>query len=75
MDLPVEEGQTLVYRVSNQTKPQSGQGVCGADDPAFVVVWEPSAPGEDAFKVMGMLGGAPGAAGARSCPLLEYRRN
>ncbi|GAM98669.1 hypothetical protein U91I_02304 [alpha proteobacterium U9-1i] len=75
MSLPVEEPQTLVYRVSSQTKPSSGQGICGADDPAFVVVWEPSAPGEETLKVLGVTGGAPGAAGARACPLLEYRRS
>lgn len=75
MSLPVEEPQTLVYRVARQTKPESGQGVCGADDPAFVVVWEPSGPGEEALKLMGVVGGAPGAAGARACPMLEYRRS
>jgi hypothetical protein len=75
MSLPVEEPQTLVYRVASQTKPSNGQGVCGADDPAFVVVWETSGPGEEALKLMGVTGGAPGAAGARACPMLEYRRS
>jgi hypothetical protein len=75
MSLPVEEPQTLVYRVSSQTKPSSGQGICGADDPNFVVIWEPGAPGEETLKVLGIIGGAPGAAGARACPLLEYRRS
>ncbi len=75
MSLPVEEPQTLVYRVAQQTKPGNGQGVCGADDPAFVVVWEPSGPGEETLKLMGVVGGAPGAAGARACPMLEYRRS
>ena len=74
MALPVEEPQTLVYRVSSQTKPENGQGLCAAADPAFVVVWEPSGPGEAVLKVMGLTGGAPGAAGARACPMLEYRR-
>jgi hypothetical protein len=73
--LPVEEPQVLVYRVASETKPENGQGLCGANDAAFVVVWEPSGPSDGAFKAMGVAGGAPGAAGARLCPMLEYRRN
>lgn len=73
--LPVEEPQVLVYRVASETKPESGQGLCGAGDAAFVVVWEPSGPGDGALKTMGVSGGAPGAAGARACPMLEYRRD
>lgn len=73
--LPVEEPQVLVYRVASETKPENGQGLCGAADAAFVVVWEPSGPSDGAFKAMGVSGGAPGAAGARLCPMLEYRRN
>lgn len=72
--LPVEEPQVIVYRVTNETKPASGQGLCGADAAAYVVVWEPSAPGEAALKIMGFVGGAPGAAGARACPMLQYQR-
>ena len=72
--LPVEEPQVLVYRVASETKPESGQGLCGAAAAAFVVVWEPSTPGDSALKVLGVAGGAPGAAGARACPMLEYRR-
>jgi hypothetical protein len=72
--LPVEEPQVLVYRVSSETKPESGQGLCGAGETAFVVVWEPSGPAQSALKVMGVSNGAPGAAGARACPMLEYRR-
>jgi hypothetical protein len=75
MQLPVEEPQVLVYRVASETKPENGQGLCGGTDAAFVVVWEPSGPSDGAFKVMGVSGGAPGAAGARLCPMLEYRRN
>lgn len=75
LQLPVEEPQVLVYRVASETKPESGQGLCGASDAAFLVVWEPSGPSDGAFKVMGVSGGAPGAAGARICPMLEYRRS
>lgn len=74
LNIPVEEPQVLVYRVSNETKP-SGQGICGADSADHVVVWEPSGPGGSAMKVLGVVGGAPGAAGARPCAMLEYRRS
>jgi len=75
MSLPVEEPQVLVYRVSNETKPASGQGLCGANATAYVIVWEPSSPGDASYKIMGTYGGAPGAAAAHSCPMLEYRRS
>lgn len=75
LNIPVEEPQVLVYRVTEETKPSSGQGLCGGDTPAFVVVWEPSGPGEPVMKLLGLTGGAPGAAGARQCPTLEYRRS
>src|SRR5262249_13211597 len=75
LSLPVEEPQVLVYRVSNESKPASGQGLCGASPTAFVVVWEPSGPGDPSLKIMGTSGGAPGAAAARACPMLEYRRS
>lgn len=71
--LPVEEPQVIVYRVTNETKPQNGQGLCGADAAAYVVVWEPTTPGDAAMKIMGFVGGAPGAAGARACPMLQYQ--
>ncbi len=74
LNIPVEEPQVLVYRVTQETKPSSGQGVCGTDAPAFVIVWEPSGPGDGAMKVLGLTGGAPGAEGARACPMLEYGR-
>jgi len=74
LDIPVEEPQVLVYRVTSETK-VNGQGVCGADEAANVVVWEPSGPGEAAMRVIGVIGGAPGAAGARACPMLDYRRS
>jgi hypothetical protein len=74
LNLPVEEPQVLVYRVTNETKP-SGQGICGADSAAHVVVWEPSLPGESALRVLGVMGGAPGAGDSRACPMLDYRRS
>ncbi len=75
LSLPVEEPQVLVYRVSNETKPSNGQGLCGANATAYVVVWEPSAPGDPSLKIMGTTGGAPGAGAAHACPMLEYRRS
>lgn len=72
--IPVEEPRTLVYRVTNETKAESGRGLCGADTTAYVVVWEAVAPGESGMKVMGVLAGAPGAGDARPCPMLEYRQ-
>lgn len=72
--IPVEAPQTLVYRVSRETKTQDGRGLCGADNAAFVVVWEPPGPGDPVMKLLGISGGAPGAANARACPMLEYRR-
>jgi len=75
LNLPVEEPQVLVYGVNNETKPANGQGLCGASPTAFVVVWEPSAPGSSDMKIMGVSGGAPGAAGARACPVLEYQQS
>lgn len=74
LGIPVEEPQVLVYRVREETKPSSGQGLCGGETTEFVVVWEPSGPGEPVMKVLGLRGGAPGAAGSRACPMLEYRR-
>jgi hypothetical protein len=75
LSIPVEEPQVLVYRVTQETKPASGQGLCGGDEAAFVVVWEPTGPGEPVMKLLGLSGGAPGAANARACPMLEYRRS
>lgn len=74
LNIPVEEPQVLVYRVANETKPDGGGGVCGTDTPAFLVVWEPAGPGEPVMKLLGVMGGQPGAADARACPMLEYRR-
>lgn len=74
LGIPVEEPQVLVYRVSEETK-NGGRGVCGEDTPDHVVLWEPSGPGEAGLKLIGVIGGAPGAAGARACPMLEYRRS
>ncbi len=73
LQLPVDEAQVLVYRVSNDDKNSAGSGLCGAEAAAFVVVWEPSRPGE-ALKILAVSGAAPGAGGARACPLLEYQR-
>lgn len=74
MNLPVEEPQTLVYRVASETRPQGRGGLCGEQATSHVVVWEPAAPGEAALKIVGVAGGAPGAANGRACPMLEYRR-
>lgn len=73
--LAVEEPQTLVYRVASETRAAGVGGLCGEAPAAVVVVWEPSGPGEAAMKLMGLTGGAPGAADARPCPMLEYRRS
>jgi hypothetical protein len=74
LNIPVDAPEVLVYRVSAETKAGSGQGLCGADATQYVVVWEPSDPGATAMKVMGVSGGAPGAASAHACPVLEYQR-
>jgi hypothetical protein len=75
LDIAVEEPRTLVYRVTREAKPEAtGQGLCGAETADYVVVWEPAGPGDAAMKVLGVMGGAPGAANARACPMLDYRR-
>jgi hypothetical protein len=73
MNLPVEATGTLIYRVMNETK-ANGAGLCGESTAGHVLVWEPEAVGEPVFKIMGLIGGAPGAAGVRLCPALDYRR-
>ena len=74
LNLPVEAQEVLVYHAGAETKPAGGQGLCGAETTQYVVVWEPSDPGATAMKVMGVSGGAPGAASAHACPVLEYQR-
>jgi hypothetical protein len=74
LNIPVEEPQVLVYRVASEAKPEGRGGLCGANAPAFVVVWEPAGPGDPVMKLLGLTGGQPGAANARACPMLEYRR-
>lgn len=74
MNMPVEEPQVLVYRVTNTTKPEGVQGLCGAADGDYVVLWEPTAPGADIIRLLGVRGGAPGAAGTQACPMLDYTR-
>lgn len=74
LDIPVDEPQVLVYRVTNETKPEGVGGLCGAESAAYVVVWEPSAPGAASLRILGTQGGAPGAGGARACPMLDYGR-
>jgi hypothetical protein len=74
LDIPVEEPQVLVYRVTNETKPEGVGGLCGAERGDYVVVWEPSAPGASTRRLLGVRGGAPGAASARACPMLDYAR-
>jgi hypothetical protein len=74
LDIPVEEPQVIVYRVTNTTKPEGVQGLCGAQDAEYVVLWEPTAPGSSSTRLLGARGGAPGAAGAQACPMLDYTR-
>jgi len=74
MSLPVETAQVVVYKVTSETKPDNGQGICGANAPAYVIVWEPDTPGDASLKLMGVANAAPGAAGAHACPMLQYRR-
>ena len=73
--IPVEEPQVLIYRITTETKPQNGSGVCGAENAEFIVVWEPVGPGEPVMKLLGLTGGQPGASNARACAMLEYRRS
>lgn len=70
--IPVEEPQVLVYRVAEAA---GAPGLCSEGAPAYVVVWEPSAPGDGAMKLLGVTGGAPGAGDSRACQMLEYRRS
>ena len=74
LNIPVEEPQVLVYRVTNETMPEGVGGLCGAERAEYVVVWEPSAPGASSMRLLGTRGGAPGAGGARACPMLDYAR-
>ncbi|MEQ1617241.1 MAG: hypothetical protein ABL883_02720 [Terricaulis sp.] len=74
LQLSVDEPQTLVYRVSSETRPAGVSGLCGADRTAFVIVWEPTTPGESTLKVLGFTGGQPGAADTRACSMMEYVR-
>lgn len=74
LDIPVEEPQVLVYRVTSETKPEGVNGLCGGESADYVVVWEPTTPGSASMKLIGTMGGAPGAGGARPCPMLDYRR-
>ena len=73
--IDVEEPKVIVYRVTGETKPEGGRGICGAGAPAYVVVFEPSIPGEPVLKALGVMGAAPGAPGSTPCPMLEYRRS
>ena len=75
LSLSVDEPQVLVYQVGSETKPAGVQGLCGANAAAYVIVWEPSNLSEPVLKLMGVSGGAPGAAGAHACPMLEFRRS
>lgn len=74
LNMPVEEPQVLVYRVSDETKPEGVGGLCGAESADYVVVWEPAAPGASSMRLLGVRGGAPGAGSARACPMLDYTR-
>lgn len=72
LGLDVEEPQVLVYRVAEAA---GSPGLCSDGAPTHVVVWEPSAPGDASMKILGVTGGAPGAADSRACQMLEYRRS
>lgn len=74
LDLPVEEPQVLVYRVTNETKPEGVGGLCGGERADYVILWEPSAPGSASMRLLATRGGAPGAANARACPMLDFTR-
>lgn len=74
LSLPVEEPQILYYQVLSETHPEGVNGLCGAERAAYLLFWEPSAPGESGLKMMGVQGGEPGAAGARPCAMLEFAR-
>ncbi len=74
LNIPVEEPQVLVYRVTNETKPEGVGGLCGAEAADYVVVWEPSAPGAASMRIIATRGGPPGAGGARACSMLDYGR-
>ncbi|MES1157441.1 MAG: hypothetical protein ABUL73_06635 [Alphaproteobacteria bacterium] len=74
MNLPVDAAQVVVYKVTSETKPENGQGICGANAPAYAVVWEPDTPGDASLKLLGVSAGAPGVAGAHACPMLQYHR-
>ncbi|MEZ5995021.1 MAG: hypothetical protein R3C25_04650 [Hyphomonadaceae bacterium] len=71
LSIPVEEPQVLVYRITQA----AGASLCGGAAAAYVVMWEPSAPGDPSMKLLGVSGAAPGAADAHACPMLEYRRS
>jgi len=75
LNIPVEEPQVLVYRITNETRAEGGGGLCGQEAAAFIVLWEPAGVGEPVMKLLGLTGGQPGAANARGCAMLEYRRN
>jgi hypothetical protein len=72
--LPVDVSQTLIYRVVRETKTANGQGLCGADDAAFLVVWEAPETEAPALKFLGLATAAPGEPGAHACAMLEYSR-
>lgn len=70
LDIAVEEPQVLVYRVTSE----SATALCGGEAADYVVLWEASDPGDASLKLLGVKDAAPGAAGARACAMLEYRR-
>lgn len=72
LGLAVEEPQVLVYRVNDAA---GSPGLCTEGTPTYVVVWEPTTPGDVSMKILGVTGGAPGAGDSRACQLLEYRRS
>ena len=70
--IPIEEPQVLVYRV---TQAAGSPGLCSSGTAEYIVLWEPSGPGDASLKLLGIVGAAPGAGGARACEMLAFRRS
>jgi hypothetical protein len=75
MSLPVDAGQVLVYRVTDESAPAGAQRLCGARPTARVLTWEPETPGEATLRLLTLSGDAPGKAGAQLCLALAYERS
>lgn len=75
LELPVEAAQTLIYRVTRETKGEGGHGICGESDVAYIVTWQSTDPAESDLKVLGVSGAAPGEANARACAMMAFHRS